>query len=170
MKIIAKTYFHLICTGKSSCDYNSKTRLGHVTSPESKMAERAANVSHCTDFVSFHLYSLLYWSLFSLSLNWRLLFRGDVARVASISVGFPRKFRCFGLPKIKARPKKQIGGRGRGEKVSFSPLPLPPLSFFWLSPHQTSKFATETLATQARGDDEENRGREQGTIGTTCCQ
>ena len=31
----------------------------HVTSPESKTAERGANVSHCTDFVSFHLYSLL---------------------------------------------------------------------------------------------------------------
>ena len=53
----------------TSCDYNSKTRLGHVTSSESKMAERGANVSHCTDFVSFHLYSLLYWSSFSLSLK-----------------------------------------------------------------------------------------------------
>ena len=37
-----------------------KTKLGHVTSPESNMAVRGANVSHCTDFVSFHIFSLLY--------------------------------------------------------------------------------------------------------------
>ena len=35
----------------SSYDYNSKTRLGHVASPESKMAERDVSISHCTDFV-----------------------------------------------------------------------------------------------------------------------
>ena len=42
----------------TTCEYNSKTRFGHVTSPESKMAERGADVS--TDFVSCGLYSLLY--------------------------------------------------------------------------------------------------------------
>ena len=33
-----------------------------------------------------------------------------IACVASVSVGFPRKFRCFGRAKIKARPKKERGG------------------------------------------------------------
>ena len=32
-------------------DYNSKKRLGHVTSPESNMAETDVSISHCTDFV-----------------------------------------------------------------------------------------------------------------------
>ena len=35
----------------TSYDYNSKTSLGHETSPESKMAERDVSISHCTDFV-----------------------------------------------------------------------------------------------------------------------
>ena len=43
----------------TSCHFISKTRLDHATSPESKLAERGAAISHCTDFVSFHLYSLL---------------------------------------------------------------------------------------------------------------
>ena len=30
------------------------------------MAEKGSNVSHCSDFVSFHLHSPLYWSSFSL--------------------------------------------------------------------------------------------------------
>ena len=35
----------------NSYDFNSKTRLGHVTSPESKMAERDVSISHYPDFV-----------------------------------------------------------------------------------------------------------------------
>ena len=69
----------------NSCNYNSKTRLGHVTPPESKIAERGANVSHCSDFVSFHVYSLLYWSSFSLSLNGRLLFRGNKEKIKTLN-------------------------------------------------------------------------------------
>ena len=64
----SKLHWEIFCC-INSCDYNSTTRLGHVTPPESKMAEKGSNVSHCSDFVSFHLYSLLYWSFFSLSLN-----------------------------------------------------------------------------------------------------
>jgi len=72
LKITAKYYFHLNCTGKFSvAKLHAITipKLGNVTSPESKMAERGANVSHCTDFICFHLYSLLYWSSFSVSIN-----------------------------------------------------------------------------------------------------
>ena len=38
-----------------------------------------------------------------------------LACVASVSVGFPHKFRCFGRAKIGARAKKKEGG-GREEK------------------------------------------------------
>ena len=55
----SKLHWEIFCC-INSCDYNSTTRLGHVTPPESKMAEKGSNVSHCSDFVSFHLYSLLY--------------------------------------------------------------------------------------------------------------
>ena len=56
LKIIAKNYFQLNFAGKFSVTYVhmitiSKKRLGHVTSPESKMAERDVSISHCTDFV-----------------------------------------------------------------------------------------------------------------------
>ena len=37
----------------------------------------------------------------------------NVAYIASVSPGFPRKFRCFGRAEIKARAKK---GRGEGER------------------------------------------------------
>ena len=30
------------------------------------MAEKGSNVSHCSDFISFHLHCLLYWASFSL--------------------------------------------------------------------------------------------------------
>ena len=36
-----------------------------------------------------------------------------LACVASVSVGFPHKFRCFGRAKIRARPKKK---EGEGER------------------------------------------------------
>ena len=36
----------------------SKKRLGHVTSPESKMAERDVSNSHCTDFVILYISTL----------------------------------------------------------------------------------------------------------------
>ena len=36
-----------------------------------------------------------------------------LACVASVSLEFPCKFRCFGRAKIKARAKKERGGRGR---------------------------------------------------------
>ena len=39
----------------------------------------------------------------------KVILDGQVlACVASVSVGFPRKFRCFSRAKIKARPKKQL--------------------------------------------------------------
>ena len=36
----------------------SKKRLGHVTSPESKMAERDVSISHGTDFVFLSISTL----------------------------------------------------------------------------------------------------------------
>ena len=42
----------------TSYDYNSKERLGHVTSPESKMAKRDASISHCIDFVFLSISTL----------------------------------------------------------------------------------------------------------------
>ena len=50
------------------------------------------------------------------------------------------------------RAKKRKRGEGK-RRVSFSPLPLPPLSFFYSHPNfraaKTSKFTTEMLPTQA---------------------
>ena len=48
---------------------------------------------------------------------------GALACVASVSVGFPHKFRCFGRAKIGARAKKKEGGGGeeKRKRVSFSP-------------------------------------------------
>ena len=61
----------------------------------------------------------------------------QLACVASVSVGFAHKFRCFGRAKIKARPKKEIGGKGRGEKETLADKPLefenPPLLLSRLS-------------------------------------
>lgn len=48
----------------------------------------------------------------------------SLARVASVSVGFPCRFRCFGRAKIKARPKKERRGRVRGEKETLADKPL----------------------------------------------
>ena len=48
----------------------------------------------------------------------------QLACIASVSVGFPRKFRCFGRAKIKVRRKKEIGGRERGEKETLADKPL----------------------------------------------
>ena len=50
-------YTIFCCT--TSYDYNSKTRLGHVTSLESKMAERDVSISHCTDFVFLSISTLI---------------------------------------------------------------------------------------------------------------
>ena len=46
--------------------------------------------------------------------NWAVT---PLACVASVSVGFPRKFRCFGRAKIGARAKKKEGGGGE-EKLT----------------------------------------------------
>ena len=46
--------FHCI----TSYDYNSKTRLGYVTSTESKMVERDVSISLCTDFVFLSISTL----------------------------------------------------------------------------------------------------------------
>ena len=43
-----------------------------------------------------------------------------LACVASVSLGFPCRFRCFGREKTNARPKKERGGR----EFLFSPRPL----------------------------------------------
>ena len=43
----------------------------------------------------------------------------NLACVAYVSMGFLRKFRCFGHVKIGVRAKKERGGRGTGEKVNF---------------------------------------------------
>ena len=62
---------------------------------------------------------------------------------------FRGKFRCFSRAKVGARAKKKRG-RGREEKVLLSS----PLFLFCSCPNfravKTSKFATETLATQAK--------------------
>ena len=42
----------------TSYDYNSKKRLGHVRSPESKMAERDVSISHCIDFEFLSIHTL----------------------------------------------------------------------------------------------------------------
>jgi len=47
-----------IFCGITSYDYNSKKRLGYVTSPESKMAERDVSISHFTDFVFLSISTL----------------------------------------------------------------------------------------------------------------
>ena len=78
-----------------------------------------------------------------------------LACVASVSVGFPRKFRCFGGAKIGARAKKERGGRGeenfflslppttiifalalfsRGRKKEFAPRPLETLAMQAITP------------------------------------
>ena len=42
----------------TSYNYNSNKMLGHVTSPESKMAERDVSISHYTDFVFLFISTL----------------------------------------------------------------------------------------------------------------
>ena len=73
----SKLHWEIFCC-INSCDYNSTTRLGHVTPPKSKTAEKGSNWfkrkekgggGERFNFVSFHLYSLPHWSSFSLSLN-----------------------------------------------------------------------------------------------------
>ena len=67
---------------------------------------------------------------------------------------FRGKFRCFGRAKVGARAKKQkrVEGERREENFLLSSPPSP-LSFFFARPNfratKTSKFATETLASQA---------------------
>ena len=56
-----------------------------------------------------------------------IIFGCLVACVASVSVGFPCRFRCFDRVKIKARLKKERGGGGEEKR---KPLPLTPLSLF----------------------------------------
>lgn len=65
---------------------------------------------------------------------------------------FCGKFPCFSRAKVGASEKKKEGGGGE-ESFLFSSLPSPSF-FFLLSAHyfraaKTSKFAMETLATQA---------------------
>ena len=50
-----------------------------------------------------------------------------VASVASVSVGFPHKFRCFGRAKIGARAKKKEGGGGEEKRKRLQSLK--PLEF-----------------------------------------
>ena len=40
----------------------------------------------------------------------------NIACVASVSAGFPPKFRCFGRAKIRARAKKKEGGGGEEKR------------------------------------------------------
>ena len=44
----------------TSYDYNFQKKLGHVTSPDSKMAGRDVSISHCADFVFLSI-STLFW-------------------------------------------------------------------------------------------------------------
>ena len=80
-----------------------------------------------------------------------------VACVASVSVGFPHKFRCFGREKIGARAKTKEGGREEKRKQRFLFSSPPPLSFFlalapiFARPKHRNLCGNpmETLATQA---------------------
>ena len=47
-----------------------------------------------------------------------------LACVASVSVGFPQKFRCYGRAKIGARAKKKEGGGGEEKRKRLQSNPL----------------------------------------------
>ena len=80
-----------------------------------------------------------------------------LAYVASVSVGFRSKERGTRVEDCAKNGASKRAGKGVGKKVSFFPLPLPPLSFFgsrFISQAAKTGLSllrnqTETLATQA---------------------